>query len=171
MTDQRLVDRASVEAVLPAYMLELALRALARWDQGYSYRGDVIILLTRAQEAAFVRAKMDSLSVSRVALRVERDGRDIMKGANTDDYRLLLLGVCRLILRLVDQRRLPDPEDQAILISLMLVEEAERDDEVWGRTAGVDHAADGMLNRAFFQGYYRTQYEPASKNPLHSAKI
>ena len=159
MVDQRLTDRASVEAVLPAYMLELALRALARWDQGYSYRGDVIILLTRAQEAAFVRAKMDSLSVSRVALRVERDGRDIMKGANTDDYRLLLLGVCRLILRLVDQRRISDVEDQAVLVSLMLVEEADRDDEVWGRTTGVGGVADKMLNRMFLMGYYHTVVE------------
>ncbi len=158
MVDQRLTDRTSVEAILPAYMLALALRALARWEQGYSYRGDVIILLERAQEAAFIRAAMDPLSVSRVAKMVEGDGMEIMKGANTDDYRLLVLGVCRVILRLVDQRRFVDVEDQAVLVALMLVEEAERDDEVWGKTTGVDGVADGMLNRMFIRGYYHEQY-------------
>ncbi len=84
------------------------------------------------------------------------DGKTIFQGVDAaNSPRQHTLGVAMLCLKLADQRLIEEATNQAVLVSLRLLEEAEDPTSEWTYIEGtVQPLADDMRKRANVLGYY-----------------
>ena len=151
-------DLQVVETVLPAYMLCLMIEEAQK--KGFELRADVIAHLGRA--AALPLAKVDELSVSRLARQVTDVATTLLADISPDDPREGLYCCAMFVLTLIDEGRFADVRNQAVLVSLLLMDDV-RDDTpdvngalpVWRlEEAKWKKAAKQMLSRAHLMGLY-----------------
>ncbi len=98
-----------------------------RENRGKIIRGDMIENLHRS-----VRRLIDDrpvLEVTMLAERVIKDADTVMQSAEAEYEPHAILGACHMILRLCDEGLLPDPGEMAVLVALVIVQEATEDDE------------------------------------------
>ncbi len=141
-----------VELCTPAHIL--VLMAIELGKAGWELRPDVVRHLNQA--AVVPLAGLDDLTVSWIAARVDRLGRGLLEALAPDDPRLGLITCALFTLKLVHEGLFPDPENQAVLASLLLTTEAREDDGAGWRFDEVraTAAADAMLVRARLLGHY-----------------
>ena len=151
--DQRVIERA-----LPALMLFLMMEQCKKI--GLEMRADVMRHLNMASAAPL--AELDTLSVSRVAKRVDEMATTLLRDLNPGDPRHGLYCCAMFALLLVDEGRIADKGNQAVLVSLLLIEDVKDEEPdingfrpVWivNEKKWKDEAKK-MLNRALIMGLY-----------------
>lgn len=151
-------DIETAEKALPAHMMFLMMEECQK--KGIEMRPDIMHKLNVA--AAAPLASLDTLSVARVAKRIDDTARSLLNDLSPDDPRHGLYCCAMLCLVLVDEGYWQDRMNQAVLVSLMLMSDAEDDsrdadgnDPVWGYNTTLWKAeAKKLLTRAIFLGFY-----------------
>lgn len=151
-------DRLIVERALPAHLLVLMSEQVRR--RGFEFRADLVHNLNMA--AATPLADLDEFSISRTAKTVDDAARTILHSLSPDDPRDGLYCCAMFCVVLVDEGLIKDPRSQAVLVSLLLLDDVqdERPDEngelaVWHeRESQWRKQAKGMLTRAKLLGFY-----------------
>jgi hypothetical protein len=115
----KLRDQQVVELAVPAHMLILVMEQVHR--TGYELRADVVRHLSHAAVLPFT--KLDELSVARVARRVEDVATTMLRDLNSDDPRHALYVSAMFVLMLVDKGLYADVKGQAVLVSMLLIED------------------------------------------------
>jgi hypothetical protein len=164
-TNLKLRDQQVVETALPAYMLALMVEEAQK--KGFEVRTDVLAHLGRA--AAVPLSKVDELSVSRLARQITDTATTLLNVLSPDDPREGLYCCAMFVLLLVDEGRFPDKTNQAVLVSLLLIDDVKDDlpdangalpvwklDELRWKAA-----AKKMLSRAMLTGLYLHDGNPA----------
>lgn len=149
---------ATLEKAVPAHMLVLMLEACGR--QGYECRSDILTHLNNAASAPL--ARLDAFSISRLARKIDEIATGLLTHLSPDDPRDGLYCCAMFCLKLVDEGLLDDKQNQAVLVSLMLIDDVKDDrKDVQGQSAvwEVDETrwkakAGDMLFRAHLQGLY-----------------
>jgi hypothetical protein len=157
-TDLKARDRAIVERALPAHMLFLMMEECQKI--GYGLRADVMRHLNMA--AAAPLASCDQLSVARLARRIDDAATTLLHDLSPDDPRHGLYCCATFTLLLVDEGRIEDKGNQAVLAALLLLDDVkdDRPDEE-GQGAGWRlqegrwrNEAKKLLSRAVLMGVY-----------------
>ena len=112
-------DQEAVELAMPAHMLILVMEQVHK--HGFELRADVVKHLSRAAMLPFT--KLDELSVARVARRVEDVATTMLRDINADDPRHALYVSAMFVLMLADKGLYADPRGQAVLVSMLLIED------------------------------------------------
>lgn len=149
---------AALEKAVPAHMLVLMIEACARL--GFECRSDILMHLNNA--AISPLAGLDEFSIARLAKRVDDIAVGLLTHLSPDDPRDGLYCCAMFCLRLIDEGLLDDKQNQAVLVSLLLLDDAKDDrKDVNGAEAvwRVDEArwkskASDMMLRANLQGLY-----------------
>jgi hypothetical protein len=149
---------ATLEKAVPAHMLALMLEGCGR--QGYECRSDILMHLNNA--AAAPLAKLDAFSISRLAKKIDDISTSLLNHLSPDDPRDGLYCCAMFCLKLVDEGLLDDKQNQAVLVSLLLIDDVKDDrKDVQGQSSvwEVDEArwkakAGDMLFRAHLLGLY-----------------
>ena len=125
--------------------------------------------------AAAPLARLDAFSISRLAQRIDDVATALLRDLNPDDPRHGLYCCVMFVMKLVDEGRFPDVRNQAVLFSMLLLEDVrdERKDVdgqgvVWRleEKKWQDEAA-RMLNRAITMGLYARSGAASCNNPLN----
>jgi hypothetical protein len=116
-------DQQTVETALPAYMMALMVEEAQ--NKGFDLRADVIAHLGRA--AAMPLAKVDELSVSRLARQVTDTATTLLTDLNPIDPRHGLYCCAMFVLTLVDEGRFPKVTNQAVLVATLLMDDVKDD--------------------------------------------
>jgi hypothetical protein len=148
--DLRLRDTARVELATPAHMLVLMAHELAK--QGWVLRGDVERYLHNA--SVLPLAGLDELSVARVARRIDEVSSILLHRLSPEAPREGLLAIASFVLVLVDEGLFDDPLNQAVLASLLLLDEARLEDDWRLAEAAARQAAHRLLAQARLLGLY-----------------
>jgi len=151
-------DLTIVEQALPSQMLMMMIEEVQK--AGFEVRADVMMHLQNAVAAPLSR--LDTFSVSRIAKRVDEASRAILHDLSPDDPRRGLYSCATFILLLVDEGRFFDVRNQAVLVSLLLLEDVKDEkkdvdgqEAVWRvEEKQWQQDAKKMLRRANLQGYY-----------------
>ena len=151
-------DKAIVERVLPAFMLVIVAEEARK--QGYVLRADVVHKLNMASAAPLVG--LDDFSIRRLARRADDVATSLLRDLNPDDSREAIYCVATFVLLLVDHGVLTDKQNNAVLVSLLLRDDArDAGKDVHGEEAvwRLDEAkwtkkAKDLLHRANLQGLY-----------------
>ena len=159
-------DKTIVETAVPAHMLALMVEECGKI--GLELRSDVLMHLNRA--AAAPLARLDAFSISRLAQRIDDVATALLRELNPDDPRHGLYCCVMFVMKLVDEGRFPDVRNQAVLVSMLLLEDVrdERKDVdgqgvVWRlQEAKWQEEAGKMLNRAILMGLYEREADAAS---------
>lgn len=149
---------ATLERAVPAHMLVLMLEACAR--QGYECRSDILKHLNNAAAAALTGH--DNFSISRLAKRIDDIAVRCLHRLNPDNPVDGVYCCAMFCLKLVDEGLLDDKQNQAVLVSLMLIDDARdtnKDVNGQGQLRRVDEVfwkqkAGDMLLSAHLQGLY-----------------
>lgn len=147
-------ERRVVELALPATMLFFVMEKLQK-EEGYELRKDISHALNLACITPLAGVN-DDLTVAKLARRLERDAESILKDANCTDLRSTLLAAAYMTIGLVSEGRLKDKDNNAVLVSIALTDEAEHDaGDEWGIRADESRrAGKRMMDRAMLLGYY-----------------
>ena len=133
-----------METSLPAYMLAFMIEEAQK--KGFEVRADVIAHLGRA--AALPLAKVDEFSVSRLARQVTDTATTLLTDLNPDDPRHGLYCCAMFVLMLVDEGRFRDATNQAVLVSMLLMDDVKDDrPRRQRRAAGVAARRDAVEGR------------------------
>lgn len=116
-------DLPYIEQALPAHMMVLMVQECLR--AGYELRLDALQRLNIA--AAAPLARLDAFSISRVAKRVDGLARNLLHDLSPDDPVEGLYCCAMFCLTLVDEGCLDDKTSMAVLVALMLIQDAEDD--------------------------------------------
>ena len=165
--DLRNRDRAVIERSVPAMMLFLMMEQCK--TLGLEMRADVMHHLNQASVAPL--AELDMLSISRVAKQVDDVATTLLRDFGVDDPREALYVTAMFVLLLVEENRLRDKGNQAVLVSLLLMDDVrdEEPDENGFRPVWMINerkwreAASKLMTRASIMGFY------ASHLPLPGA--
>lgn len=158
----KLVDREleAVQQAVPAHMMFLMMEQCQ--GAGLELRADVLHHLNNA--AAAPLAKLDALSISRAAQRIDDVARLLLHELSPDDPRHGLYCCTQFVLTLVDEGRFSDAKNQAVLVALLLMDDVKDDRPdtdgalpVW-REEQIkwEQEAKKMLRRANLLGYFLT---------------
>jgi hypothetical protein len=156
--DLQVRDLTAVELSLPAHMLFLMMEECQK--HGYELRADVLAKLNQAAVAPLSRT--NTLNVARLATQVDDNARVLLSALSPDDPRDGLFCCAQFVLKLVDEGRLNDPKNMAVLVALLLMDDV-RDDRpdtngalaVWRvDESRWQDAAGRMLSRAVLLGLY-----------------
>ena len=109
--------KPSIKRALPAHLLFLTAEQMVQ--RGWKLRQDVFMHLNRAAAAAL--AGLDALSVSLAAKEVDELARALLRDLSLDDPRDELLACAYFTLQLVSEKLFDDADNQAVLVSLMLM--------------------------------------------------
>jgi len=148
--DLRRRDTARVELAVPAHLLVLMAHELAK--QGWLLRDDVQRYLHNA--SVLPLAGLDELSVSRIARRIDEVSRSLLHSLSPDAPRQGLLAVASFVLVLVDEGLFDDPQNQAVLASLLLLDEAREEADWRLAETAARQAAHRFLTQARLLGLY-----------------
>ena len=151
-------DQEIVERCLPAHMLFLMIEECRKI--GLELRADVARQLNVSAIAPL--ARVDSLSVARLARRVDDDARALLRDLSPDDPRDGLYCCATFVLTLVDEGRLADKDNMAVLVALLLLQDVKEDrpdedgaEAVWRvQEARWAEEAKKLLRRVVLLGYY-----------------
>lgn len=151
-------DLQVLETTVPAHMVLLMLEACGK--QGYEARLDVLGHLSRAVAAPMMGR--DGLSISRLARRTDELARSLLNDLSPDDPREGLYVCATFILTLIEEFRWHDKTNQAVLVSMLLLEDVRDDSKdvdgqgsVWRlQEAKWQTLAKDILRRANLQGMY-----------------
>ena len=151
-------DQQVIERSVPAHMLVLMLEECKK--AGFELRSDVMHHLNMA--AAAPMANLDPFSVSRLARRIDDVARALLDDLSPDDPRHGLYCCAMFVLVLVDEGRIFDVQNQAVLVTMLLMDDVKDDSkDVKGQGAiwRVEEikwksAAKKMLHRAMLAGFY-----------------
>ncbi len=116
-------DLPFIEQALPAHMMFLMMEECQK--AGFELRADAQHRLNVA--AAAPLARLDAFSVSRVATRVDALARSLLRDLSPEDAVEGLHCCAMFCLTLVDEGCLDDKTNMAVLLSLMLIHDAEND--------------------------------------------
>ncbi|MEJ6846722.1 hypothetical protein V3589_10955 [Sinorhizobium fredii] len=151
-------ERMIVERCLPAHLMFLMAEECRK--AGFELRSDVMQHLNVA--AVSPLARLDMLSVVRLARRTDEVARSLLNELSPDDPRHGLYVCAMFCLKLVDEELLSDRTNQAVLVSLLLLDDIRDDspdvdgqgvvwrltEQQWQREAGK------LLTRAMLQNLY-----------------
>jgi hypothetical protein len=151
-------DSKILEMCLPAHMLILAIEECQK--TGFTIRADVLHHLSVASVKPL--ASLDMFNVARLAARVEGTAVSMMRDLAAGEPRHALYVCAMFPLLLVDEGLLDDKTCQAVLVALLLMEDAKNDDpdvdglrpvwsvneRLWRKEAGY------LITRAQLQGLY-----------------
>lgn len=126
--DLKARDQQALEQIVPAHMLFLMMEQCQ--NAGYEVRSDVMQHLNLAVAAPL--AKFDDVSVSRVAKKSDDISRALLHDLSPDDPREGLYVCAMFILRLVDEGKWTDVKNQAVLVSMLLMDDV-RDETRHGK--------------------------------------
>lgn len=151
-------DKRLVELATPGHMLVLVAEEARK--KGWELRIDVVARLNNA--AAAPLAQLDHFSIRRLAQRIDDVATSLLRDLNVDDPREALYCVAKFVAILVDEGRYTDPLNNAVLVSLLLIEDIKDDapDEkgqlvVWKLDEKKWEAkAKELIRRANIMGYY-----------------
>lgn len=156
--DLKARDMSAVELALPAHMMFLMVEECRKI--GLELREDVAHKLNVASASPLSR--LDTLSVARVAKQIDDLARSILHDLSPDDPRDGLYSCAQFCLKLVDERRINDPQNMAVLTALLLMDDlkderadAEGMEPVWRleEKRWQDNAG-RMMMRAVLAGFY-----------------
>ena len=156
--DLRNRDREVVERATPAMMLFLMMEACK--TIGMEMRADVMHHLNQASIAPL--SGLDTVSISRVAKQVDDVATTLLRDFSVDDPREGLYVAAMFTLMLVEEGKMRDQGNQAVLVSMMLLDDV-RDEEpddngfrpVWTLNEKKwKDAAGKLMNRALIMGFY-----------------
>lgn len=145
-------DKTLVTLALPAHLLVTA--ALDVRKGGWQLRHDIFLHLDRGAAVALKDAS-DTLQIRRVATMTDNAAMVLLRELHADDPRDAVLAVAFFILKMVEEGLVENTDNQAVLVSLHLMEDARdpgndwNPDETW-----LSSAAAGMLLRANLMGYF-----------------
>ena len=117
--DLKTRDLTIVQRAVPAHMLCLMVEQCTK--NGFELRPDVLYKLNLA--AAAPMAGCDMLSVARLARRVDEVATTLLHDLSPDDARHGLYCCAMFVLTLVEEGRMADKTNQAVLISLLLLDD------------------------------------------------
>ena len=153
-------DRNAVELALPAHMLFLILEEAGR--RGIEMREDLKPRLDLAATASL--RGLDTVSISRVAKRIDEAATSLIRLLKTDDVREAIYELAMFPIILVDEGYFGTPKDQTsmpVLVGMLLIEDAKSDPDVNGFSAiwqvneqKWKRAARDLLRNAQLLGYY-----------------
>jgi hypothetical protein len=116
-------DRQLVERCLPAHMMVLMMEECQKI--GLEMRPDVLHRLNVASIAPL--AKSDAFTVARLAMRVDDAARTLLNDLSPDDPRHGLYSCAMFAITLVDEGRIADVKNMAVLVALMLMDDLKDD--------------------------------------------
>jgi hypothetical protein len=146
LSEQQIIEHA-VPAHLMVLVMELCIKA------GIEGRSDFMLELNRA--AVGPLAGLDVFSVKRLATRIDEAATNLLRDLSPDDP-VKALHVCAIFaLVLADEGLLQDPRSQAVLVSLLLIEDAK-----------AEHPAEPALVRL-----EEEQWRKEAKKMLHRARL
>ena len=159
--DLKTRDLTIVQRAVPAHMLCLMVEQCTK--NGFELRPDVLYKLNLA--AAAPMAGCDMLSVARLARRVDEVATTLLHDLSPDDARHGLYCCAMFVLTLVEEGRMADKTNQAVLISLLLLDDVadERKDSndagaVWRlEETKWKEEAKKLLQRALLIGLYHKE--------------
>lgn len=157
---RRQADQGLVELCTPAHMLTLMLLECGKL--GLESRADVVQHLNRAIAVPFTQAGLDQFGVKRVAQKIDAAATALLGALAPDDPRHGLYCCVMFVLKLVDEGHFKDPQNQAVLVSMLLLEDvrdARKDVDGQGVVWRLEEQkwqdeAGKMLNRALLMGLY-----------------
>ena len=152
-------DQTAVERALPGLMMFVMMEQCTK--VGVEMRADVTHKLNMASAAPL--AKLDTLSISRVAKRVDDTAATLLRDLTADDPREALYVCAMFALLLVEEGRLDDKTNMAVLVALLLIDDVkdEEPDEngfrpVWTvNEKRWKDAAGKLMVRANIMGLYQ----------------
>lgn len=156
--DLKARDMTAIELALPAHLMFLMAEECSK--AGLELRADVQHKLNVASVSPL--SQLDTLSIARVAKQVDDLARSLLHDISPDDPRDGLYSCARFCLKLVDEGRLNDPQNMAVLVALLLMDDVRDDrkdvagnEAVWGlaEKRWADNAG-RMMMRAVLAGYY-----------------
>lgn len=119
----KLRDQQVVELAVPAQMLFLMVEEARK--KGFVLRSDAMQHLNLAAVAPL--AKCDELSVSRLARRIDDVASTLLRDLNADDPRHGIYVSAMFTMLLVDRGLYADTRSQAVLMSLLLIDDVKDD--------------------------------------------
>lgn len=151
-------DTVLVEQILPAHMMTLMLEQCG--SVGVEARADLIHKLNNA--AAAPLASLDMFSVSRIAKKTDDAARALLHELSPDDPREGLYVSAMLAIVLLDEGLITDPQNMAVLVGLLLMEDVKDDSRdvngqsaIWKeRERQWQKDAKNLIRRAKLLGYY-----------------
>ena len=152
------------ERALPALMLGHAFARLFK-EQGTTFDPGVVKALTAACKQPFVGLPMALFNPE--LRRAVQDAKLAYQGAGAEvGPHTHCLGVAMLVVQLVDRGLLDEPQNQGVLTSLRLLDEAEEHPGDWNHVPGtLQPVADQMLKAAQLLGYYGARATTSALGP------
>jgi hypothetical protein len=155
-------DRLAVERALPGLMMFLMMEQCKKI--GMEMRADVMGKLNIASAAPFSR--LDDFSISRVAKRTDDMATTLLRDTPADDPREGLYITAMFALVLVEEGRMDDKANMAVLVALLLMEDVKDEEPdangfrpVWtANESKWKAAAKQLLTRAMIMGLYQASY-------------
>lgn len=120
---QQTQNVAIVEECVPAHMMVLAIQKCM--EKGIECREDVMRFLNVAAVAPL--ARLDTATISVLAKRTDDLATNLLRELNADEPEHALYVSAMFVMLLVDEGRIKDPRSQAVLTSLLLLNDL-RDD-------------------------------------------
>jgi hypothetical protein len=140
---QTKIEQDMVQQCLPGFMFEYLFDNLAR--EGYGVRMDMKELAGKCSVSPLVKEPpLDPFTIRRLADRVQKDGYDVLKNAGTDNIRILVGGLSRMLVRMKNDGI--DVNNDATILALGVCAEMDDGVEDWGKKNVVDRVA-GKLER------------------------
>lgn len=154
-------DLEVLEKTVPPHMMVLMIQACM--EKGFEVRSDVLQHLNNAAVAPL--ARLDALTISRLARRTDEIALALLKKLSPDDPREGLYCCAMFVLQLVDEGIWTDAHHQAVLVSLLLIEDVKDDrkdvagnEVVWKlEEKRWSNKAHDMMVAARLQGLYLTR--------------
>jgi hypothetical protein len=139
------------QSMLPVMCQLAALDALGK--QGYTIRKDIAGPLSTAFKAMLKGLRPSE--AQEIGQTTMNTALNCLRGEG-DDARQLMLAACMFSVKLVDEGLTVDPQNQATLVGLLMLADAEEDDQnSWGfDKKKVAEAGGRILSRARLQGLY-----------------
>lgn len=151
----------AVEASLPAHMMFLMMEECQKI--GLDMRADTLHRLNVAAASPF--AKLETFAARRAAQKADDVARSLLTMMSPDDPRDGLYASAMFALTLVDEGFIRDPQNMAVLVALLLMDDLKDDrpddkgqgaiwhlkEREWRKVAGNMHV------RAALQGVYTTR--------------
>lgn len=151
-------DLSILQQTVPPHMLMLMLSECG--NLGFEVRGDVTHHLHLATTAPLAKCHMGE--ISRIAKRTDDIATGLLRDLNADDPREGLYTVATFVLTLIAEGRWHDKTNQAVLVSLLLLDDVKDETKdvnganpVWqANEAKWTAKSKDMLRRANLQGLY-----------------
>ena len=157
-------DLVLIRRCLPAHMMYLMMEEASK--TGWTMRADMLHRLSNAAGAPL--ARLDPMDVSRLAKRIDDHAGALLRDLSSNDSVEGLFTCAMFAMVLVDEGYLQDRQNMAVLVALLLLDDAKSDSpDVEGVRPeyAIKHTlwmagAKKMLGRAVFMGII-DRYAPA----------